>query len=222
MLENFAIYLYFAGIAIAVLGFLWLIIRAFRTRLAWGLGVLFFPPTAFAFISLRWTRAKAPFFMLLAGWLAIGAAIGLAAFAVSINLGPREKIVDGEQHITLTGWDRTTSDYVVLKSRPEVIVLQMANPDVTDHTLEYLTGDRRLRELDLNDTHVTDRGLPLLAALPALKILRLKGTKISDEGFRKQLAAKESLRQLDVRNTAVTAESARLWREAKKGRRILR
>jgi Leucine Rich repeat len=222
MLENFAIYLYFAGIAIAVLGFLWLIVRAFRTHMGWGLGVLFFPPTAFAFIPLRWARARAPFFMLLVGWLAIGAAIGLARFAVSINLGPREKIVDGEQHITLTGWDRTTADYVVLKSKPEVTVLQMANPDVTDQALEYLAGDRRLRELDLNDTQVTDQGLAIVAALPALDVLRLKGTKITDEGFRKELGSKESLRQLDVRNTAVTAESAKLWKDAKKGRRILR
>jgi hypothetical protein len=160
--------------------------------------------------------------MLLAGWLAIGMAAGLAAFAVSINLGPRERIVDGEQHITLTGWDRGTADYVVLKSRPEVIVLQMANPDVTDQTLEYLAGARRLRELDLNDTQVTDHGLSALAALPALEILRLKGTKISDEGFRKTLVSKESLRQLDVRNTAVSAKSAKLWREARQGRRILR
>jgi hypothetical protein len=222
MLENFAIYLYFAGIAIAVLGFLWLIVRAFRARLAWGLGVLLFPPTAFAFIPFRWTRAKAPFFMLLVGWLTIGIAVALAAFAVSINLGLRERIVDGEQHITLTGWDRGTADYVVLKSRPEVIVLQMANPDVTDQTIEYLVGHRRLRELDLNDTQVTDKGLAVLAALPALEILRLKRTKITDDGFKKELASKESLRQLDVRNTAVSAESARLWREAKKDRRILR
>jgi hypothetical protein len=222
MLESFAIYLYFSGIAVAVLGFLWLIIRAFRTRLAWGLGVLLFPPTAFAFIPMRWPRAKVPFLMLLAGWLAIGIAVGLAAFAVSINLGPRESIVDSEQHITLTGWDRGTADYVVLKSRPDVIVLQMANPDVTDQTIEYLAGDRHLRELDLNDSQVTDRGLAILAALPALEILRLKGTKISDQGFRKELSSKESLRQLDVRNTAVSAQSAKLWREAKKGRRILR
>jgi hypothetical protein len=98
----------------------------------------------------------------------------------------------------------------------------MANPDVTDQTLEYLTGDRRLRELDLNDTQITDHGLAVLAVLPALEILRLKGTKITDEGFRKELGTKESLRQLDLRNTAVTAESAKLWKDAKKGRRVLR
>jgi hypothetical protein len=221
-MERFAIYLYFAGITLAVIGFLWLLVRAFRTRLAWGLGVLLFPPTAFAFIVFRWRQARSAFLVMLAGWLALATAFSLAAFAVSINLGPLERTVGGERHITLTGWDRGTGDYIVLKEKPDVVVLQMANPDVTDQTLEYLAGMERLRELDLNETQVTDQGLAVLAALPALEVLRLKGTKISDAGFREQLAAKQSLRHLDVRNTGVSAESARIWRQEKSGRRILR
>ena len=69
-----------------------------------------------------------------------GAAVGLAAFAVSIDLGPREKIVDRELHVTLTGWNRNTADYVVLRSKPDIVVLQMANPDVTDLAMQGWTS----------------------------------------------------------------------------------
>ena len=98
-----------------------------------------------------------------------------------IDLGPREKIVDGQRHITLTGWDR--KDYGFLGSKRDVVVLQMANPDVTDQTLEHLKGMNRLKELDLNNTQVTDAGLKVLSDLPALATLRLKNTKVTDQGF---------------------------------------
>ena len=45
-------------------------------------------------------------------------------------------MVDGQQHLTLTGSDR--KDYSVLKLKQDVAVLQMANPDVTDQSLESL------------------------------------------------------------------------------------
>ena len=105
---------------------------------------------------------------------------------VPIDLGPRETIVDGQRHITLTGWDR--KDYALLGSKHDVAVLQMANPDVTDQTLEHLKGMNRLKELDLNDTQVTDSGLKILRDLPALASLRLKNTKVTDQGFQESLA----------------------------------
>jgi hypothetical protein len=122
--------------------------------------------------------------------------------------------------VTLTGWDHT--DYSVLRARPEAVVLQMANPDVTDQTLDYLNGMTRLRELDLNDTHITDRGLEKLTKVGALETLRLKNTAITDEGFRTWLAPSESLRELDLRGTKVTSTTAREWRSAKPDRRVLR
>jgi hypothetical protein len=139
---------------------------------------------------------------------------------VPIDLGPREKIVDGQRHITLTGWDR--NDYTFLGSKHDVTVLQMANPDVTDQTLELLKGMNNLKELDLNDTHVTDAGLKLLKDLPALDTLRLKNTAITDQGFRESLAMKESLRRLDLTGTQVSQETAQAWRQAKDKRQVLR
>ena len=67
-----------------------------------------------------------------------------------------EKIVDGQRHLTLTGWDR--KDYSILKLKPDVVVLQMANPDVTDESLESLQEMKALQELDLSGTQVTDAG----------------------------------------------------------------
>ena len=83
---------------------------------------------------------------------------------VPLDLGPREKLVNGEQHLTLTGWDR--KDYSILRHKPDTVVLQMANPDVTDQTLEPLKEMKALQELDLNGTQVTDAGLVVLKDLP--------------------------------------------------------
>jgi hypothetical protein len=139
---------------------------------------------------------------------------------VPIDLGPRERVVDGERHITLTGWDR--GDYGWLGSKRDVVVLQMANPDVTDQTLRGLRGMDHLKELDISNTAVTDAGLAALKDLPALASLRLKGTKVSDAGFQGALAGKESLMQLDLTSTGVAKETVDNWKKAKAGRRALR
>ena len=155
--------------------------------------------------------------------MAVGFAVVAAPIAFNqlarVDLGPREKLVDRELHITLTGWDRR--DYSALAARPETVVLQMANPDVTDQTLVYLKGMTRLRELDLEGSQVGDEGLRELDALPGLETLRLKGTRITDAGFGRWLAPRESLRQLDLRDTRVGKESGRAWRASRPGRRLL-
>ena len=79
-----------------------------------------------------------------------------------------------------------------------------------------------MKDLDLNDTQVTDAGLKVLKELPALSSLRLKNTKITDQGFQEALAAKESLMQLDLSGTGVSRETVKAWREAKTGRRAMR
>jgi hypothetical protein len=57
--------------------------------------------------------------------------------------------------------------------------------------------------------------------MPSLEVLRLAGTAITDEGFNKELAKLPNLRLLDLRDTAVSPESVRAWREAKPGRKAL-
>jgi hypothetical protein len=152
----------------------------------------------------------------------IGGIVILSPYAINfvhqrfLDLGERDKIVDGERHLTLTGWNK--SDYSVLSLRPDTVVLQMANPDVTDATLDYLQSMTRLRELDLNDTKITDAGLAKLADKP-LVVLRLRGTGVTDAGFREHLLNREPLNELDVRDTAVEPGTFREWRSAKPGRR---
>jgi hypothetical protein len=207
-----------AGVALLAVGLVWFVVAALRVRLAWGLGVLLFPPLGLVF-ALRHRKAAArPLTAIVIGALVASAPI-VYSHLVPIDLGPREKTVDGELHITLTGWDR--HDYSVLADRPKAVVLQMANPDVTDQTLAHLQGMSDLRELDLNGTQVTDEGLGKLESLTGLESLRLRDTKVTDEGFRRWLAPRESLRQLDLRGTQVTRDTARAWRDARPGRRLL-
>jgi hypothetical protein len=207
-----------AGIVLAIVGLIWLILMAFRVQTAWGIFVLIFPPLGLAFALRHRRPAARPLIVFAIGAVVASAPILYNRF-VPVDLGPREKLVGNELHLTLTGWDR--DDYSVLAARPQAVVLQMANPDVTDKTLGYLKGMGRLRELDLNGTQVSDDGLRQLASLSALESLRLKDTKITDEGFQRWLAPRESLRQLDLRGTQVTRESGKAWRSAISGRKLL-
>ena len=68
--------------------------------------------------------------------------IGAAPFAFSHGIellmgrGERERIIAGERHLVLTGWDRP--DYSILSTRADAVVLEIANPNVNDETLKLL------------------------------------------------------------------------------------
>jgi hypothetical protein len=106
-------------------------------------------------------------------------------------------------------------DYSTLGVRHEIAVLQMANEDVDDRTLEYLKGMEQLHNLDVSGTRITDEGLRILADLPRLRELRLARTQITDEGFKKYLVPKDSLLKLDLTGTAVKGKTKRDWKKAK-------
>jgi hypothetical protein len=220
-MERYLAILLIAGLAVAAIGFLWLVGVGFRTRRAWGVGLLLFPPLALVFIARNFRRAFAPMFLLLLGGGLIAAPY-VVNFAVEhwVDLGPRERVVDGELHITLTGWEQ--NNYDVLRARPTTVVLQMANADVSDATLEHLRELPLLRELDLNDTRITDAGLATLAELPALETLRLRKTKITDAGFKQHLFDRERLIELDLTGTEVASATVRAWKKLKEGRKALK
>ncbi len=196
-MESYALYINLAGLAVIAVGCLGLTVRAFR----------------------HWRKGLAPLMLIGIGLVVTGFP-PVYRLLVPIDLGPRERVVDGQRHITLTGWDR--NDYTFLGSKRDVAVLQMANHDVTDRTLELLKGMYALKALDLDNTQVTDAGLKILKDLPALNALHLRNTRITDRGFQDELATKESLRQLDLTGTQVSQETAQAWRKAKDGRRVLR
>lgn len=206
------------GLALMAVGLAWLIVVAIRVWWVWGLSILFVPPLMIPFALRHHREAAWPIAVLGVG-IVVAAAPIVYNRLMPIDLGPRERMVDGQLQITLTGWDR--HDYSVLTTRPEAVVLQMANPDVTDQTLAYLQGMSQLRELDLNGTQVCDNGLRMLEGLKALESIRLRDTKVTDEGFRRWLAPRESLRRLDLRGTQVSRETGKSWCDARPGRHLL-
>ncbi|WP_206107877.1 leucine-rich repeat domain-containing protein [Paludisphaera rhizosphaerae] len=218
MVEQYGAHMMMAGFALMAIGWLWLVVSAFRDRVGWGVAILLFPPLAPVYVLMRGGAVWAPAAVLALG-LVLTAFPPLYTNLAPIDLGPRETIVEGERHLTLTGWDR--KDYAFLGSKSDAVVVQIANPDVDDATLNNLKGFDKLRELDLSDTKVTDEGLKILKDLPALTTLRLANTKITDAGFKAALADKESLQRLDLTGTAVSSETVDAWKAAKPGRRAM-
>ncbi len=208
-----------AGAAVAAAGFLWLVVRAFRTRVWWGLGVFLVPPVGLAFAAVHRRRALAPLLVVLLG-------LAVTASPVVINRvyqPPREAVVeqkDGETRGTLTG--ATATDVVgYLKAHRGDAVLQMANrTDVTDAVLlEHVAGMPNLRELDLNDTPVTDAGLAAVETLPKLESLRIARTRATPEGVARHVLASKTLVEVDVGGLRVPAPALRAWKNADPARR---
>jgi hypothetical protein len=198
MSEQIGVVLVFAGLIAATGGLFWFLGR--------GLAVL---------LGKRQARQLLVPLALLGGGLVVGA----VPFAYQniylriVGLGERERLLDGERALNLTGWDR--ENYEILAQRPDVAILEMGNPDVTDETLELLVGLQKLRELTLNDSGVTDAGLVTLAKLPALETLRIARTRITPEGLRRLLdAPPRRLTQLDVSGNGIPTAILRQWKNA--------
>jgi hypothetical protein len=196
--EQIGVVLVFGGLAAMIAGACWLVYR--------GVGALW---------RRRDVRRLVAPSLLLAG----GLVVGVVPFAYQhlylaiVGLGERERVIDGERYLNLTGWDR--EGYGILTQRPDVAVLEMGNPDVTDATLVLLADLPRLRELTLNDAAVTDAGLATLARLSALETLRLSRTQVTPEGLRAFLATPPPrLVQLDVSGLGIPAQVLRDWRNA--------
>ncbi len=205
MLERIGAVSIIVGTILGFLGFWWFLLKAIQRKSG----------------KTLWGRLKSPLFVLLVSALLTGLPIGVnSALTHLMSLGPLNKIVAGERHLTLTGWDR--HDYSVISPHLDTIVLQMANSDVTDDTLRYIEGMKQLRELDLNNSQITDAGLATIALLPNLRDLRLSRTKITDEGFRQHLFDKEHLMNIELIGTSVGSKTVREWKAAKPDRQALK
>ncbi|MHC4406280.1 MAG: hypothetical protein ACYTG0_42140, partial [Planctomycetota bacterium] len=77
---------------------------------------------------------------------------------------------------------------------------------IGDKHMTMVVRMRKLRELNVWDSAVTDDGVKALATLPQLETLYLDGTDITDEAL-KHLKSTNSLRTLWVHRTGVTAEA---------------
>ena len=215
MYELFGVSVIFLGTLLLLFGTLWLIRNAYRTR-RW-LGVLLALTaclgTPLIYGLVRYRQNIRPLMLILAGMI-IGAIPFAAehAYEFVFGLGERERVIDGDRHLTLTGWDH--KDYAtVLSRRKDVAVLELGNSDVTDETLTLLCEMSRLKELTLNDTMVTDAGLEMLKTLPALESLRLARTKVTKEGNSGFLAKPPpKLLQIDVSGNSIPASALRKWK----------
>jgi hypothetical protein len=219
MWENLGPYFLGAGAALLVVGYGMLVAAAFRYRLAWGLGTLLVLPALF-FVFRHFRRALGSVLVML-----LGVAVGATPFVINklqlipTQEKPIEKTVEGEPTLTVTGVK--DFDYATLKDRANLEVLQMANGDVTDQTLDYLKGLKELRELDLSNTQVTDKGLRVLRELPQLQVLRLNRTAVTDDGIRQDIFPIETLMQLSLEHTKVSKETRDKWHDAKQGRKVI-
>jgi hypothetical protein len=225
--EQNLVYYVIAGGVLILLAYLWCLRRAFDKGFLWG--VLALIPPFFLLWALsasphpdgKRRGGKGPVVLTLLGLVLISSVFALNSYRAAFpDLSPHEEMVDGKLNITLTGWDQT--DYSFLDGKKRVVVLQMANPDVTNETLKHLEGMNDLEVLDLDKSQVDDDGLATLAALPKLRELRLAKTKVTDEGFSRYLAGKESLLKLDLTGTSVKTKLLRDWKNAKPGRDYLR
>jgi hypothetical protein len=219
MSETLGLYFLILGAALGVIGWLWLLGTAFRYHLGWGFGILLFPPIVLIFAYRHFLRALGGMLVLL-----LGAAVALSPIVINkfqlipVDVKPIEKTVEGEPTLTVTGLK--DFDYAGLKQKPYLEVLQMANEDVTNATLENLKGLKKLRELDLSNTQTTDDGLKVLGDLPKLEVLRLNGTKITDDGVRQHIFPLENLKELSLLRTKVSKKMRDEWRGAKEGRKV--
>lgn len=218
MFEQYATLAFVTGLLLIAIAVIWLIIRTIRQRPLLGLGSILFPPALIPFAIRNRQTLKIPLRLLLVGAVLAGGALTAGRLVGRFPpLGEREKLVDGQRHLTLTGWDR--KDYELLREKTDATVLQMANLDVTDETVDLLKEFKQLRELDLNGSRLTDAGLAKVAALPALEILRIRATQISDEGFQRYLFPKPTLHEIDARQTAISPKTLREWKNQDPERR---
>ena len=72
--------LLFVGLAIGLVGGIWLLVVAFQESVWWGIGCLLLPIVSLIFVILHWQEAKKPFLIQLAG---------VAFVILSIVLGGR-------------------------------------------------------------------------------------------------------------------------------------
>jgi hypothetical protein len=198
MSEQIGVVFLLVGLLAATVGLVWTVVRA-------------------AGFALRWRSGRhllAPLTLLAAGLV-----VGAAPFAYQhvylaiVGLGERERVIDGERALNLTGWDR--EGYGILAAKRDVAILEMGNPDVTDATVAALLEMPLLRELTLNDSAVSDAGLETLARLPKLESLRIARTKVTPDGVARFLdAPPPRLRQIDVSGLGVPASVLRRWKNA--------
>ena len=152
------------GFGLLAVSWIWFAVVAWRRSRVWGVAVALFPPAGLLFAVGRFRAVSGPIVLGLAGLL-LAAGPPVVNRLLPVDLGPRDVLVDGERHITLTGWDR--HDYRVLDGAADVVVLQMAYLDEPDGPTGFraeLGLDARLIGIDNTQVYVaSDPGALVVA-----------------------------------------------------------
>ncbi|MFO0896060.1 MAG: hypothetical protein U0836_01415 [Pirellulales bacterium] len=118
----------------------------------------------------------------------------------------------------LTALDIT--DYSFLARLPHLEMLYVEDcQSFSDDDVEFLAGMPSLRELDLQGTGVTSRGIDALRG-NQLTSLSLRGARIDDECLLRLLRL-PSLRGIDCRDTDVTRAGAERFVAAREGAEVV-
>lgn len=102
MIEQYGLYFGLAGVVLLTIGWLWMVVRAFRHRLGWRLFVLLRPPAAPFYGLRRLPFVRGPMIVLALGAMVTAAPL-VYSCVVPVDLGPYDTIVAGERHLTLSG-----------------------------------------------------------------------------------------------------------------------
>jgi hypothetical protein len=205
-----------AGLCLLGVGFLWFVVRGFRTSTGWGF-VALIPGVNLLFPAFHFRRASGPLALMLLGGLVAASPLALnKIFGDRVRTDAVVEEKAGEELLTLTKAD--PAQYPKVREKTTWAVIQWANPDVTDEHVEWLRGMNDLRELDLNTAAITDKSLAVLATLPKLESLRIGCPNVTDEGFRAHILPLANLKQLDLTGSKVKRSTAGEWTNAQPGR----
>lgn len=206
-----------SGASLAILGSLWLVIRAFKTSTGWGLAVLCLPVVgAIAFLLTHPSRAKPPFATIL-----LGAIVAFSPIVINQYSDRRPEVpLERKGQIITRGALDPKYDEMLGKTGTEIIGFNDAS-FTDDHALR-LESFAALKRLDLSDSGITDASLPVIAKLPKLEVLILsRVVGITDEGVKALLAESKSIREIQCQKTAVTRETLKAWKAAGEGRKSI-
>jgi len=223
--------LYGIGAIISLIGFLWLLIRAFGVSTLWGVVVLLFGFPAIFFAIVHRKKGLVPLLVILLGGLICGVAFSWNSVfppkiddKAKIEIKPDNgtpptnkafsQITGGK--VTLTGAARP--EYGRLQEDKTFAVIQWANLDVTDDDAKILAEMKNLKEIDLSNSQITDETAKILQALPTLEIVKIAKTKISP-GAAQKLLELPVLREVDFRNLKVPTAVLREWKAKDKDTR---
>lgn len=102
---------------------------------------------------------------------------------------------------------------LLLKLREQIVWLDLSESQITDKAMPLLARFPHLTRLKLDNTGITDAGLESLKKMTRLRSLNLYGTQVSDKGLR-LLPACKSLKNLYLWQTQATPQGVATLQQA--------